>query len=249
MSQIALTMKSKSKRELTEEVLEGGSQSTTELRQSASMKMKSAKVRRMKPRATRRFRGTSMMLKHQSKLIKRTARQELQRYVLAERAKLARMMQVTATTTISTEQKNGAGSDVRCGPTPVSSGRGSDGVVRSCTVTSAYGGNAGKTYVVEPGQEHPQLPHAGSQRKQKHIEIGRDNEEVANASIVKDSECQGKECPTRPTCKCQCMPDGCNRRPGRLVFCLICKTGVGPGCCLRKGNICHLCEANPQEVS
>ena len=38
------------------------------------------------------------------------------------------------------EQKEGVGSDVRCEPTAVSSGRGSDGVVTTSTILSASSG-------------------------------------------------------------------------------------------------------------
>ena len=53
------------------------------------------------------------------------------------------------------------------------------------------------------------------------------------------------ECPSRPWCQCWCR---CNNRPSRLVSCLVCGCKVGPGCCLRAGDICHLCTSNPQEV-
>ncbi len=54
----------------------------------------------------------------------------------------------------------------------------------------------------------------------------------------------------RPLCGCRCT---CRHRPGRLVLCIYCGAGVGPGCCLaaeflkyRGYGICHLCHGRPQ---
>ncbi len=54
----------------------------------------------------------------------------------------------------------------------------------------------------------------------------------------------------RPLCGCRCI---CRHRPGRLVLCIYCGAGVGPGCCLaaeflkyRGYGICHLCHGRPQ---
>jgi len=87
------------------------------------------------------------------------------------------------------------------------------------------------------------------------LAAGEDDDDVAYQNVLNKAYADHKtplgftdfiiECPSRPTCKCWC---GCGRRPSRLVSCLVCKSKVGPGCCLCTGDICHQCTSNPQEV-
>ena len=54
------------------------------------------------------------------------------------------------------------------------------------------------------------------------------------------------QCPST-TCLCRC--DGyqrCHRRPGRRIYCPVCGTGVGPGCCrVQETQTCHRCVPPP----
>jgi len=81
-------------------------------------------------------------------------------------------------------------------------------------------------------------------------EEGEDDEETSDAAepveVIVEAILQmghattaPTEHPSRPQCLCVC---GCKHRPGKRKECALCKSLVGPGCCMMPTGNCHMCQ-------